>query len=77
MLGMPELATTPAAVTQRRYRQRVKAARRVYSVELSEQVLSALIAAERLTPTQTLDRDRVQQELASILDEWSREWRFP
>jgi hypothetical protein len=72
----PTLATNSNAVRQRNFRARNKQGRKVFSVDVSEQVLQALIAAGCLSATETLDQTRVREELTAILDHWALHWEF-
>ena len=61
----------------RRSRQRKR--RGVISVRLDVpevETIEALIASERLTEQQALDRHLVERELAIVLADWAKRWKI-
>lgn len=62
------------AERQRLYRKRQRDRLAVYRVPAGDDLLLALLASGRLTESQALDRQRVEQEVAAVLAEWARLW---
>ena len=60
------------AIRKARFRSRERAGRSVFRIEANHDlVVEALISTGRLTPAETLDRDRVEHELSLVLQEWA------
>ncbi len=62
------------AERQKRYKRRQRRGEAIYGVMAGEAVLEALIAAHRLEPEETVDRDRVGAAIGEIVQEWARRW---
>jgi hypothetical protein len=62
----------PGGVRQRRYRERQKERRAVARVEFStDAVIQSLVTTGRLSQDEAANRDRVERELARILENWA------
>ena len=59
----------------RAYRRRQREAAAVYPVEVSDDVMLALIHSTRLKDHELLDRAKVAAEFAAILRAWGDQWR--
>jgi hypothetical protein len=59
----------------RLYRARQRKGRAVYRVEASDDVLFALVQAQRTTDGDLRDRRAIERELTRVLAEWAARWR--
>jgi len=70
------LARTPAALKKRRYRRRLRDGVIVLKVEVVEgELAEALIDSERLTETESTQREALARAAAEVLTEWVARWR--
>src|SRR3954470_21915587 len=64
-----------AALRNKRYRARTKVGRVILGLEIDEyRIVSALLASNRLTEREALDRCQVAREVSLLLSEWAGQW---
>jgi hypothetical protein len=67
---------TPAAVRRRRYRARLRAGKRVLTIEADDyELIRTLIEAGYVTAAQSIDRRAIETATARVLADWVRHWR--
>ena len=70
----PPAAAHRAALRQRAYRQRKRAGEAIFRIRVADWVIEALLVSGRLSDDASRDRERVQCELAGVIEQWAARW---
>jgi hypothetical protein len=67
-------AAARRAERQKDYRRRKRDGQTVFRVCVADQVIEALLVSGRLSDDASRDRERVQIELAGVIEQWAARW---